>query len=401
MIKNNIGVAVIGSKSYAVNLLWGSAQGTETTEQALNKGLSLVSSELYSIVPRFQGEQFALGDKGIGHKRGLITLLSAIGFDGSSFCGLFPTDNGLWLVIGVDKEGMVHFDKSFDRLEYAKDFFLDNVAYGYPWDKIYSPSNVGIGESGNIADFLLVKGKKLKEKGIRQLRPIFFSGLGVMIFFILLYNIMDLWLSGNDKSVNSIPEPSIREVVRDIPWGGKSDPMSLLTQCMMSMDSLRFLAASIPGWMPENKANCNDAVITFSVQRSGGLDIWYEAAHLFFQEGKVPKIKKMGKDKIELSWPLDTTKYGSSRLEENLMERTKNIERYLSTQFENSWVDIRYGKTVKDGAIEEVEFSFSFRNDPRILLPILTKVDGLTITRINYDFSSGIWNFNGIFWGRA
>ncbi|STO41604.1 Uncharacterised protein [Escherichia coli] len=82
-----------------------------------------MSSKLYSVIGRFQGEQFAVGDKNIGHKRGQVTLLSAIDFDGSSFCGLFPADNELWLVIGVDKDGMVHFDKSFHSKDDAKNSF--------------------------------------------------------------------------------------------------------------------------------------------------------------------------------------------------------------------------------------------------------------------------------------
>ena len=39
MIKNNLGVAVIGSKQYAVNLLWGSSQDTETTNQDVLKAI--------------------------------------------------------------------------------------------------------------------------------------------------------------------------------------------------------------------------------------------------------------------------------------------------------------------------------------------------------------------------
>ena len=183
MIKNNLGVAVIGSKQYAVNLLWGSSQDTETTNQALNKSLTLMSSKLYSVIGRFQGEQFAVGDKNIGHKRGQVTLLSAIDFDGSSFCGLFPADNELWLVIGVDKDGMVHFDKSFHSKDDAKKFFFDHVAYGYPWDRTYSPSDVGVGESRSISELSLIKGKKLKEKGAGQLMPLLLSGVGIRVEF--------------------------------------------------------------------------------------------------------------------------------------------------------------------------------------------------------------------------
>ncbi|EFA4129265.1 hypothetical protein C5913_003971 [Escherichia coli O13] len=402
MIKDNLGVAVIGSKQYAVNLLWGSSQDTETTNQALNKSLALMSSKLYSVIERFQGEQFAVGDKNIGHKRGLVTLLSAIDFDGSSFCGLFPTDNELWLVIGVDKDGMVHFDKSFYSKDDAKKFFFDHVAYRYPWDRTYSPSDVGVGESKSITELSLIKGKKLKEKGAGQLMPVLFFGAGIIICFVIIYNAIDSWLSGKDKDIiNEVSPPVISEEVRNVPWGGKSKPASLFSQCIKEMDSFRFLAASVPGWMPEDKVTCKDSNISFSVHRSGGLDIWYEDPSLFFHPGNIPGITKNGNDRITLTWPLDTVRYDSLRLDVNRLNNTQEIIRYLSRQFENSWINIKFGQPVPDGNTERVDFSFSLNNDPRILLPILSEVNGLVITNVDYDFSGSNWNVSGVFWGGA
>ncbi len=402
MIKENLGVAVIGSKRYAVNLLWGSSQDTETTNQALNKSLALMSSKLYSVIGRFQGEQFAVGDKNIGHKRGQVTLLSAIDFDGSSFCGLFPTDNELWLVIGVDKDGMVHFDKSFYSKDDAKKFFFDHVAYGYPWDRAYSPSDVGVGESRRITELSLIKGKKLREKGAGQLMPVVFSGVGIIICFAIIYNAIDLWLSSkNNDVINEISPPVISEEVRNIPWEGKSKPASLFSQCIKEMDSFRFLAASIPGWMPEDKVTCKDSDINFGIYRSGGLDIWYESPSLFFHSGEIPRITKNSNDKIILTWPLETVKYDSSRLDVHKLNKTQEIIRYLSRHFENSWVYIKFGPSVPDGNTERVDFSFSLNNDPRILLPILSEVNGLIITNVDYDFSGSNWNVKGVFWGRA
>ncbi|MCF7447033.1 hypothetical protein [Escherichia coli] len=402
MIKDNLGVAVIDSKQYAVNLLWGSSQDTETTNQALNKSLALMSSKLYSVIERFQGEQFAVGDKNIGHKRGLVTLLSAIDFDGSSFCGLFPTDNELWLVIGVDKDGMVHFDKSFHSKDDAKKFFFDHVAYGYPWDRTYSPSDVGVGESKSITELSLIKGKKLKEKGAGQLMPVLFSGVGIIICFVIIYNAINSWLNSKDKDmINEVSPPVISEEVRNVPWGGKSKPASLFSQCIKEMDSFRFLAASVPGWMPEDKVTCKDSNISFNVNRSGGLDIWYEEPSLFFHTRDIPAITKNGNDKITLTWPLDTVIYENSRLDVNRLNNTQEIIRYLSRQFENSWIDITFGQPVPDGNTERVAFSFSLNNDPRILLPILSEVNGLIITNVDYDFSGSNWNVSGVFWGGA
>ncbi|CAM4486459.1 Uncharacterised protein [Escherichia coli] len=402
MIKNNLGVAVIGSKQYAVNLLWGSSQDTETTNQALNKSLTLMSSKLYSVIGRFQGEQFAVGDKNIGHKRGQVTLLSAIDFDGSSFCGLFPADNELWLVIGVDKDGMVHFDKSFHSKDDAKKFFFDHVAYGYPWDRTYSPSDVGVGESRSISELSLIKGKKLKEKGAGQLMPLLLSGVGIIIFFVIIYNFMNLWLSGRDKDIlNEEPSPAVSEEVRNIPWEGKSKPGSLFSKCIKEMDSFRFQAASVPGWMPENKVTCNDSDINFSVYRSGGLNIWYENPGLFFHSGDIPDITRNDNDKITFTWPLETVRYDSSILDVHTLNKTQEIIRYLSRQFENSWIEIKFEPSVPDGNTERVGFSFSFNHDPRILLPILSEVNGLIITNIDYDFSGSNWNVKGVFWGRA
>ncbi len=401
MIKDNPGVAIIGSKQYAVNLLWGSAQDTETTNQALNKSLALMSSKLYSVIGRFQGEQFAVGDKNIGHKRGQVTLLSAIDFDGSSFCGLFPTDNDLWLVIGVDKDGLVHFDKSFDSKDDAKKFFFDYVAYGYPWDRTYSPSDVGIGESRSITELSLIKGKKLREKGAGQLLPVVFSGVGIMVCFVIAYNAIDLWLSNRANDIAEAPQPVASEEVRNVPWEGKSKPDSLFSQCIKEMDSLRFMAASVPGWMPENKVKCEDSDINFSVYRSGGLDIWYQNPSLFFHNGKMPVITKDDNDKITFTWPLETIKYASSILDVHKLNSIHEITRYLTNQFENSWVNISFGQPVQDGNTERMDFSFSIKNDPRILLPILSEVKGLIITDVDYDFSESNWNVKGVFWGRA
>ena len=102
-----------------------------------------------------------------------------------------------------------------------------------------------------------------------------------------------------------------------------------------------------------------------------------------------------------MTWPLDTVRYDSLRLDVNRLNNTQEIIRYLSRQFENSWINIKFGQPVPDGNTERVDFSFSLNNDPRILLPILSEVNGLVITNIDYDFSGSNWNVSGVFWGGA
>lgn len=51
------------------------------------------------------------------------------------------------------------------------------------------------------------------------------------------------------------------------------------------------------------------------------------------------------------------------------------------------------------GDIYSVNFKISLSNNPLLIIPILKRISGLIISKIEYDHTSGEWKIDGKFWG--
>lgn len=398
------GTVIIDGSVYAVNLLWGQAKNAEEVPAELRKSMALIGSRLYLESDKSGENQFAVGDKSLGHKRGMVSLVSTIGHDGRAVCALLPSDDALWILFGIDRNGNVLFDKAFTSKDDAQRYFDDYVHYYTDWDIVYSSDDAGYGIPAEPGELIRSKGKKIKEKGLIALVPVVGIGIGVILIAGVLFNLVNWWLDEQEKEIVFEAKPVIQERFESIraPWSGKSQPISLITQCKAVMAQKRLLASSVPGWMPEEKVSCTDNEITYKVDRKGGLDLWMLNAGSFFKADDMPTISDIQGDSAFFSWRLNTKDYPLKNLGEGDLPRISDAVRYLKRGFSSSFMDIKLGSpevSPERGDIKIVKFSFSLSRDPLFVMPLFEQINGMVLNKINYDFRTGKWNVEGQFWG--
>ncbi len=402
---NNIpGTVVVDGSLYAVSLLWSKAENSSEISSELKKSMMLIGSKLYIEPDKKESLQFAVADKSLGHKRGMVSLASTIHHEGRSFCALLPSDKDVWVLLAADKDGNVIFDKAFYGREEAKNYFNNYVLFYNEWDIIYCPEDIGSGISIELGELITSRGKRIKEKGISTLLPVVGIAAGVIVFAGSLFHIVNWWLNSKEKEIVIEPQIIVQERLESIkaPWSNRSEPLSLIANCRSLIEEKRLLAYSVPGWIPEDKATCKDGEINFIVQKGDGLPLWMDNAAEFFLTEDKPKISMESSDKYIFSWNLKTDKYPEKNLSKKDIAYLSDAVNFLKKEFENSFIDIKLSEPKPSGLrddISKIDFSFSLKQGPFFMMPVLEKINGLVLTKLEYDFKNGVWEIEGIFWG--
>ncbi|CAD6176240.1 Uncharacterised protein [Escherichia coli] len=403
--KRNIpGTVSIDGNVYAVNLLWGDSFSGNEASLELKKNMALVNTNLYAELVNNGEKQYALADKTLGHKRGMVSLASAIGFDGQSYCLSLPADDKIWVVLGVNKSGLVLFDKAFQSREEARNYFVNFVAYHSDWDHIYSEADSGSGENVELGSLINQKGIKIKETGLSSFIPVLVTGLCVAVIFFLLYTTISWWLEQNESEINLSEEPVLEKKLEslDTPWSGASKPLPLMLSCINAITEKRGAAASVPGWLPESVTTCDNDNVIYTVKRKEGLSLWLSFANEFFSADELPDIRNISKDEAVFSWRLNVEKYPVEKMKEGLLLNINDIRKYLSDSFEESFIPVDIGSPVVTDSrsdVYSINFKIKLSNNPLLIIPILRQINGLVISKIGYNYSSGEWNIEAKFWG--
>lgn len=398
------GTVLVDGATYAVNLIWGCSRDAKSASEDLKKNMALLDSRLFLETETDFGRQYAVGDKSLGHKRGMVSLLSTLNVDGRSLCALLPADNDNWVLFGADKEGNILFDKAFITKSDAVSYFREYVYFYTEWDNIYCPEDIGAGQEIELGELIIKKGKKLQESGLWRLLPIAGIGGVVIITFMLIYSGINWWLDRQETEIVVRPQPALQERIEhvSIPWGGRSQPLSLIQECSRSLSEKRILAASVPGWIPDKKVSCGDAQISFTVKKQDGLSLWLSYANEFFSPVDKPEISQEGQNAASFTWHLTTLKYPVGKLVDNMIPKTSEGIEYLRHSFENSFIKIDIENPKSSGIRNDIfliTFKFSIKMDPLLVMPILDNINGIVLNSIDYDYSSGEWSFAGQFWG--
>ncbi len=395
---------MVDGSLYAVSLLWSKAENSSEISSELKKSMMLIGSKLYIEPDKKESLQFAVADKSLGHKRGMVSLASTIHHEGRSFCALLPSDKDVWVLLAADRDGNVIFDKAFYGREEAKNHFNNYVLFYNEWDIIYCPEDIGPGISIELGELITSRGKRIKEKGISTLLPVTGIAAGVIIFSGCIFHIVNWWLDSKEKEIVMEPQIMIQERLESLkaPWSNKSEPLSLIANCKKSLEEKRLLAYSVPGWLPDDKATCKDEKISFIVQKGDGLSLWMDNATEFFLTEDKPEISMGLSGEYIFSWGLNTHKYSEKNLSEKDIIYLSDAVNFLKKEFENSFIDINISEPKPSGLrdnISKIDFRFSLKQDPFLMMPVLEKINGLVLTKLEYDFKNGEWEIEGIFWG--
>lgn len=395
------GVVSVKGKKYGVNLLWGYASPEDNVNARLKESMSLMNSKLYLKASVFSGDKFAVGDKELGHKRGLVALLSAVECDGSSMCAILPSDEDFWLVFAFSKEGIVLVDKVFASQGEAQDYFNESVVYSGEWDKIYSHSSIGQGEIIELSDLITSKGIRLKETGVASFLPFLFV---ILVGGVLVGGGYFLTQRLGFLQEDEIPSENItiEEPVEKIsaPWSDMPRPLSFMVKCLDAIELNRINSASVPGWFPSGKVSCVNSELSYQVEQQGGLLLWMRNADYFFSSEHKPKVNKVSENSFELLWPLDVSKYDSEVFDSSSLRESEEIKNYLVDTFENNFIPLTIEAEEDSGhGFLESSFSFTVGANPLLIMPILNKVEHIVITKIERDAENNEWIINGKFWG--
>lgn len=395
------GVVSVKGKKYGVNLLWGYASPEDNVNARLRESMSLMNSKLYLKASVFSGDKFAVGDKELGHKRGLVALLSAVECDGSSMCAILPSDEDFWLVFAFSKEGIVLVDKVFASQGEAQDYFNESVVYSGEWDKIYSHSSIGQGEIIELSDLITSKGIRLKETGVASFLPFLFV---ILVGGVLVGGGYFLTQRLGFLQEDEIPSENftIEEPVEKIsaPWSDMPRPLSFMVKCLDAIELNRINSASVPGWFPSGKVSCVNSELSYQVEQQGGLLLWMRNADYFFSSEHKPKVNKVSDNSFELLWPLDVSKYDSEVFDSSSLRESEEIKNYLVDTFENNFIPLTIEAEEDSGhGFLESSFSFTVGANPLLIMPILNKVEHIVITKIERDAENNEWIINGKFWG--
>lgn len=396
------GVVSVKGKKYGVNLLWGYASPEDNVNTRLKESMSLMNSKLYLKASVFSGDKFAVGDKELGHKRGLVALLSAVECDGSSMCAILPSDEDFWLVFAFSKEGIVLVDKVFASQGEAQDYFNESVVYSGEWDKIYSHSSIGQGEIIELSDLITGKGVRLKETGIASFLPLLSVILVVGVLggggYFIAQQLGLLQENEVPTQEYFVTEEPVEKI--SAPWSDMPKPLSFMVKCLDAIELNRINSASVPGWFPSGKVSCVNSELSYQVEQQGGLLLWMRNADYFFSSEYKPKVNKVNDNSFELLWPLDVSKYDSEVFDSASLRENEEIKNYLVDTFENNFIPLTIENEEDSGhGFLESSFSFTVGGSPLLIMPILNKVEHIVITKIERDAENNAWVINGKFWG--
>ncbi len=399
------GVLTVNKKIYAVNLLWDEVPADRKYRTIIRNRLKLLGSNLFALSRHLRGRQYAIADSRAGHRKKQLVLASCIENEGASLCALCKHDN-IWVLLAMDRDGCVITDRAYhDKSEAAETFHELNSQYD--WDDIICPSEFGVSGSTEreLSSLINRKGVKLYSAGIDRFYPLI-AGVacaGVVLACITVF--YNNYSDSQKQNVQTVSVESVKPRDFDIPWGGFSLPASFVRTCVDNMAARYLESASIPGWKVDPVVKCLDsgqgAEMLLTAKKDYGLNIWIEdGRYKDFFSGRKPDVDKKG-DILDIRWPLDIVRFSKGVLRPEKIGRVEDKTKYLSNTFEYYFIPLQVESAVTvDGGIKSAKFRLSLKQEPTLVLPVLTNVNELIIESVVFHYDSGLWEVEGRFWGK-
>ncbi|WP_230042077.1 type 4b pilus protein PilO2 [Escherichia coli] len=402
------GVVHLLKETYAINLLWDQVPQGRSSLKFAKESAKIINTSLVCLDTNLLGEQYGLADKNIGHKVGMKVLATRLDYSSGSICGAWEINENLWVVLVVNRDGLIVLDKGVNTVESALEEF-NNILYSDEWDRIICPVAWHVPNSIDTSLdklFTKKKSKRIKSIGL-PLKSVSFI-LSVLSCGLLLYFFFT-WRSQNMISVSPVTvlpgtikkkEPPEK---LEAPWVGKPLPFSMIEQCIKSIGLNINNAVGVPGWSWNGQTFCDGEKTFFPISKNGGTLLWLKASRQLISPP--PDIINSTENSAVLAWPLiSVKKYGSEELTVTDMNTVANIKEYLTSSFSQSFSVINFGTPVvlnfNEQSLLKLTFNYSTKLDPGIYLPILISVEGIVVTKLAYSFESGQWQVDGEFYGR-
>ncbi|HBA9513317.1 TPA: type 4b pilus protein PilO2 [Escherichia coli] len=407
-IDHMTGVVHLLKETYAINLLWDQVPQGRSPLKIAKESAKIINTSLVCLDTNLLGEQYGLADKNIGHKEGMKVLATRLDYSSGSICGVWEINENLWVILVVNRDGLIVLDKGVNSVESALEEF-NNILYSDEWDRIICPEAWHVPNSidTSLDKLFAKKCKKIKSigfplKSVFGILSVLSCGFLLYFFFTLRFpdvkNVSPVTVHPGTIKKNELPEKL------EAPWAGKPLSVSMIEQCIKSIGLNINNAVGVPGWSWNEQTFCDGEKIFFPISKNGGTLLWLKASRQLISPP--PDIINSTENSAVLAWPLASVKkYGSEELTVAGMNTVANIKEYLTSSFSQSFSVINFGTPIvlnfNEQSLLKITFNYSTKLDPRIYLPILINVEGIVVTKLTYSFESEQWQVDGEFYGRA
>ncbi len=400
------GVLTVNKKKYAVNLLWDEVPDDRKYRAIIKNRLKLVGCDLFTLSNYLTGRQYAIADRNSGHRKNQMALASCIDNDGASLCALCEYDH-IWILLAIDRNGCVIIDRaSYNKDEMLEEFYI--ACTQYEWDDIVCPSGLSVQGSSEreLPSLINRRGAKLYSAGSDRFYPLIFVGGCASVLLACIFIAYNHYEDKQNQDIQAVSVEPSKSQTFDTPWGGYSLPVSFIRACVNDMTTRYIESASIPGWKVAPVVRCQDSEgsskMILSAKKDFGLNIWLEdGRYKEFFKGIKPKVDNTD-NLLNIEWSLDVERFKKGILHLDDVGKVSDKRKYLRDNFEYYFINtlqMESAITTSTGVMS-VKFRFSLKQEPTLVLPILTKVSDLIIDNIVFNYDSGLWDVEGRFWGK-
>lgn len=384
------GVVRIGKRSYAVSLIWNTASDqkallAEARESAVRLGASVMC--LYRIgvdtLP-----QYGLGDALIDHRPGLPALAAAVGAaSGGSLYGVWHSDDGAWILLGIRADASVAYDKAFEKEAQARIEFYEGLATE-PWTEIVCPEAWQV-DGASPSDSLgeRFSSAKVKLRAVRRNLPrlIFFSLVVVAI----------VGVSGYLYKLAHKPPPPLPVLpqavhIPPMPWVDRALPSAVLQACVGALWGAGAAAGEIPGWSADASGRCDGGTVSYGISQQGGTVNWVRP--YASQVPGAPVLSNLQGNRATLTWqlpPLPSYAAGSPGI------ALDKAEAYLRSNFAELQLPLSITKGQPMQFWRSFGYKFTTQVSPDTFVPLLGKIPGSVIREVTFDSGSNNWSVTG------
>jgi hypothetical protein len=405
-----IGTVKLGRRKYAIGLNWQTAgQATKSKIMDEARDSALRSDPVGDFVCALPGEtpMYGVGYKSIGHTSRLPVLAChLVSSSNQNWIGAFRIDGGFYFFAVLDGNLIPGVsDVVYESEHIAKERLWEILRSSQQWHEVFAPPDWGfeVAEPDEI-EKILSDSPKVYLSSVSKTGSYVKLSATLIFFLVIIFGGWQYYMSIIEEQeaeqlremiraaeLASQKPPEKEVVIPPMPWETEPVGVDFIKACLQEMRKTSF---AIPGV---------DLVQMFCERGRVNLDLGRRNASLNWIAPYVnrsdlrPSISLSTDGSSRVSWPIPEVRPLPKDVP---LYPIFEVNRYLVSHFDE------WGQSVRLGNIESVEFysslSFSFqtRYHPESFIPFLSKIVGMTISRVVFNFNSGLWTIEGAYYER-
>lgn len=402
----------VNGKYYAANLVWTAADQINAVKISKQELIFQLESDLLCKFSPSRGVvQFGIADANTVSAHNLPALAANIVHpNNSSFCGVWQTEENIWIVIGKHQQEGIIADHAFSNKEDAIREFNTTLVQ-CDWDSILVPDDSwGVLPSGDYYDLEQLISKKIRCRIKSSKKQKIQNAIKIIVAMAILaggYSGYSYWHNLQLEKEEQQRKLRMAEMERNkpkiviaaAPWLSQPDKMDFLQQCIDEMSKYKIATTMMPGWEASGTSECSTTQVTYWIKRGSATKNWFD----FMKDGIWPKpvIDVESENSVKLSWPIKINIKNQSTYQYGYDE----VKKYLGEQLsELNMADIKFSDPVNDTkniGWEKRDFNIVIDKDPKVYLPIVEKITNMVFTKLTYSGQKEGWTVYGTLYSKS